>query len=129
MADTEYISKEAALACFSDWIDRYGHEHSADEMVEYQRIEELPEEDVRPVVRAHWNLVGKQMVINLANAREQYSELGYPHRNILQMQCDKCRLTTMVDESIRYDYCPHCGAEMREVKADDPNSSNPREVS
>jgi Zn finger protein HypA/HybF involved in hydrogenase expression len=57
------------------------------------------------------------MVINLANAREQYSELGYPHRNILQMQCDKCRLITMVDESIRYDYCPHCGADMREVQS------------
>ena len=50
MADTEYISKEAALACFSDWIDRYGHEHSADEMAEYQRIEALPEENVRSVV-------------------------------------------------------------------------------
>jgi hypothetical protein len=51
MAEAEYISKEAALACFSDWIDRYGHEHSADEMAEYQRIEDLPVEDVRPVVR------------------------------------------------------------------------------
>jgi len=51
MADTEYISKEAALACFSDWIDRYGHEHTADEMVEYQRIEDLPVADVVEVVR------------------------------------------------------------------------------
>ena len=50
MAEAEYISKEAALACFSDWIDRYGHEHTADEMVEYQRIEDLPAADVRPVV-------------------------------------------------------------------------------
>lgn len=49
-----YISREEALACFTDWIDRYGHEHSADEMVEYQRIEDLPEEDVRPVVRGEW---------------------------------------------------------------------------
>ena len=46
----DYISREAALACFSDWIDRYGQEHSADEMVEYQRIEDLPTADVRPVV-------------------------------------------------------------------------------
>ena len=44
MAD--YISREAVLACFSDWIDRYGHEHTADEMVEYQRIEDLPAADV-----------------------------------------------------------------------------------
>ena len=51
MADTEYISKEAALACFSDWIDRYGHEHTAEEMIEYQRIEDLPVADVVEVVR------------------------------------------------------------------------------
>lgn len=48
---TDYISREAALACFSDWIDRYGHEHSADEMIEYQRIEDLPAADVVEVVR------------------------------------------------------------------------------
>lgn len=46
MVEAEYISKEAALACFSDWIDRYGHEHTADEMVEYQKIEELPAANV-----------------------------------------------------------------------------------
>ena len=51
MAEAEYISKEAALACFSDWIDRYGHEHSADEITEYQRIEDLPVADVVEVVR------------------------------------------------------------------------------
>lgn len=49
---TDYISRDAALSCFHDWIDRYGHEHSADEMTEYQRIEELPAADVRPVVKA-----------------------------------------------------------------------------
>lgn len=42
---TDYISREAALSCFHDWIDRYGHEHSADEMTEYQRIEDLPAAD------------------------------------------------------------------------------------
>ena len=46
---TDYISREAALDCFTDWIDRYGHEHTADEMTEYQKIEELPAADVREV--------------------------------------------------------------------------------
>lgn len=49
----DYISREAALSCFHDWIDRYGHEHSADEMTEYQRIEELPAADVRPAIRCN----------------------------------------------------------------------------
>ena len=48
---TDYIRREEALACFTDWIDRYGHEHSADEMIEYQRIEDLPAADVVEVVR------------------------------------------------------------------------------
>ena len=59
MVDTDYITKESALSCFHDWIDRYGHEHSADEMTEYQRIENLPVADVVEVVRCkdciNWN--------------------------------------------------------------------------
>lgn len=51
MADTGYITKESALSCFHDWIDRYGHEHTADEMVEYQKIEDLLPADVVEVVR------------------------------------------------------------------------------
>lgn len=39
---TDYIDRQAALNCFNDWIDRYGDVHTADEMVEYQRIEALP---------------------------------------------------------------------------------------
>lgn len=114
----DYISREAALACFNDWIDRYGHEHTADEIVEYQRIEDLPAADVRPVVRGKWEKVGEQMLINLENAREQYAELGYPHRKILNLRCSSCRKVTMVDSSIAYDFCPHCGADMREAETD-----------
>lgn len=109
---TDYISREAAI----ETVKFY--EAECDPIPRaIDSLEQVPAADVRPVVHAHWNLVGKQMVINLANAREQYSELGYPHRNILQVQCDKCRLITMVDESIRYDYCPHCGADMRGVQS------------
>ena len=46
MIDTDYITKESALSCLRDWIDRHGHEHTADEMVEYQRIGDLPVADV-----------------------------------------------------------------------------------
>lgn len=59
-----------------------------------------------------WKVIGKQMIINLENAREQYSALGYPHRIILKMQCQNCRLITYCDSSIEYDFCPHCGEKM-----------------
>lgn len=118
----DYISREDAVQCAVDIAadlfndGSYGASSGASTVGVW--LKNLPAADVRPAVHAHWNLVGKQMVINLANAREQYSELGYPHRNILQVQCDKCRLITMVDESIRYDYCPHCGADMRDPNLD-----------
>lgn len=60
-----------------------------------------------------WIKKGAQMHINLDNAREQYTELGYPHRNISVLMCDVCRKITLVDESIKYNFCPHCGADMR----------------
>lgn len=63
-----------------------------------------------------WIKKGAQMHINLDNAREQYTELGYPHRNISALMCDVCRKITLVDESIKYNFCPHCGADMRGEK-------------
>lgn len=38
----DLISRADALSCFHDWIDRRGDVHTADEMPEFQRIEQLP---------------------------------------------------------------------------------------
>lgn len=38
----DLISRQAALNCFHDWIDRHGDVHTADEMQEYNAIEALP---------------------------------------------------------------------------------------
>lgn len=38
----DLINREDALSCFHDWIDQRGDVHTADEMPEYQRIEQLP---------------------------------------------------------------------------------------
>ena len=39
---TDCISRQAALDCFHDWIDKYGDIHTPDEMPEYMAIEALP---------------------------------------------------------------------------------------
>ena len=97
MAEAEYISKEAALACFSDWIDRYGHEHTAEEMVEYQKIEDLPAADVRPVIKCKncrwWTKQEKSL--------QGRCELGgfYPTGEWFCANGER----------------PNCGADMREV--------------
>lgn len=75
------------------------------------RVNDMPTIEERK--NGEWIIRGKQMVLNLENAREQYSALGYTHRNIQQLQCSECRKITLVDESILYEYCPHCGACMR----------------
>lgn len=78
--------------------------------------------DKRPTIEerktGRWIERGKDMYINLENAREQYKALGYPHRNELKLQCSACNKITMVDESIAYQFCPHCGTDMRERKED-----------
>ena len=40
--ENDLISRADALSCFHDWIDSHGDVHTADEMPEYQRIEQLP---------------------------------------------------------------------------------------
>ena len=38
----DLISRENALNCFHDWVDRHGDVHTPDEMAEYRAIEALP---------------------------------------------------------------------------------------
>lgn len=59
-----------------------------------------------------WNEIGRHKVFNLETAAEQYKQLGYPHRNILHLQCSNCNKVTCVDDSIEYKFCPHCGINM-----------------
>ena len=104
MADTEYISKEAALACFSDWIDRYGHEHTADEMVEYQKIEELPAADVREVVRGRWEKLGKYDS-GFVGVTDDGDQLCLP-----TSKCSNCKKPVAL--VMWRNFCPNCGADM-----------------
>lgn len=76
----------------------------------FDHVKHSRPDDLRPVGK--WEDAGKQMLINLENAREQYSVLGYPHRTELKRRCSVCRKITLVDSSIEYKYCPHCGAVM-----------------
>ena len=71
-----------------------------------------PNGEVLMPKRGEWIVFNKQMLINLENAREQYKELGYPHRTELGLQCSNCRKVTYVDSGIKYEFCPHCGAKM-----------------
>ena len=81
-----------------------------EELIEPLKREMQPERE-----RGHWIEGGHRKFIDLANADRQYTELGYPHRTYINMSCSNCGMITIVDASIRYDFCPHCGADMKEV--------------
>ena len=132
MENTEYISKRYALKALeairlalweidipSPTVPEYveHHEQITDMLTIVDGWKEMVKDkqpaDVVPVRRGKWIMQGKQMIVNLENAREQYAALGYPHRNEYRLQCSLCRKITMVDGGIVYKYCPHCGAEMK----------------
>ena len=39
--------------------------------------------------------------------------LGTEWMTMIRQRCSECNKVTMVDGSILYKYCPHCGADMR----------------
>ena len=68
--------------------------------------------------RGYWIYKDESLIVNLNNAKEQFDALGQVHRTELRLQCSVCHKITMVDSSIKYEYCPHCGAEMFELTGD-----------
>jgi len=88
------IDREAALACFHDWVDRNGDIHTADEMPEYQRIEALP--SVEPErKKGHWIEVDDDRI---------------------RGKCSVCGWEAHLyeDDVVGMDYCPNCGARLEE---------------
>lgn len=58
-----------------------------------------------------WVCVEEYPVINLKFADVMLKELGHCETMFVKMWCDRCHKVTMVDASIFYRFCPHCGAE------------------
>ena len=80
----------------------------------YSRIRAIPAVDAVEVRHGRWVKTLERKFINTNRHEEQFQKevLGYGGRVIENLQCSECRMVTMVDASIMYDYCPHCGAHM-----------------
>ena len=57
-----------------------------------------------------WELVSETKVYrDRLTEEEQRAVLGYSGRTISTLRCPYCRMHTMVDSTILYEFCPHCG--------------------
>ena len=87
----KYIECEKVVELFNKWADGYSYiEVPIKDAVSCVRA--IPAADVRPVARGKWRL---------------YSPLTDTY------ECDKCGYQ-VIDESFRTNFCPNCGADMRE---------------
>ena len=90
----DYISREAAIA-----------ETRKPRLTDAElrrRLAQIPAADVRPVVKAHFNLVDGYSI----------TALGY---DIKGLECSNCGATFIAQSWVqRFHFCPSCGADMRE---------------
>ena len=101
----EYIEREAALAALCRDCDKMVPPDEREPCrsrftgcMEYYDIFELPASDVRPVVRGRW----------IRNATSN-----------LHMNCSNCgKVFSNVFQPLLFNYCPNCGADMREAQHD-----------
>lgn len=97
---SEYISKEELKDYLEKNISFGGTEKK---FRFYDIIDSLPPADVRPNIHGHWEVVS----------------LGYGD-NAYICECSECKDTVWVyvDADRKFNFCPNCGADMREPKGE-----------
>lgn len=102
----DYISREDAVQCAvdiaADFFNDGSYSASGGANTVGVWLKDLPAADVRPVV------LGKWIKLDM-------------HRSMEQYKCSACRSECYVPECMgepMYDFCPHCGADMREPNLD-----------
>ena len=94
---TDYISREAAFdAVFHQFCGSCDETEAALHGA-IDEITAIPAADVRPVVRGVWNAVK-----------------GALHPAETSAVCSNCGFATMIHAQTFYNFCPNCGADMRE---------------
>lgn len=88
----EYIDKTALLSRIESQAREWSEEYDAQQIL--GDIEDFPTADVAPVIHAHWIIC---------------SDGYYPY-------CSNCKKEPSGREMT--DYCPNCGADMREERDD-----------
>lgn len=94
----DFISREAAYKTLTEY---YHHSSGVQHTVLREALNRVPTADVRPVARAKWDVVEK------------------PLEKATICECSECKNRIwMYDGDDGWNFCPNCGADMGEVKAD-----------
>lgn len=120
MSLADCISRQDALSCFHDWIDQRGDVHTADEMPEYQRIEQLPSvqpepsEIARDIATILVNEMDMRVIAKNAVQPEKGkwldNETSYADGVRQTCTCSVCGLRSVRPLG---NFCRWCGADMR----------------
>lgn len=99
--ENDFISRQAAIRIVCDDECEDCPDGGCDM---YRRLKRLPAADVRPVVRARWE-----------------DETGYIFINLAQrVYCPVCKSYAYFYPITAKNFCPNCGADMREAHHGSP---------
>ena len=89
-----YIEREKAIEAFNDpAVERYYGDVCPESVIHV--IEQIPAADVQPVVRGRW--------------------ITYPYMMGNTQYCSLCG----ENYGVKYNFCPNCGADMREMSKEE----------
>ncbi len=86
-------------------------------------IENMPAVDAKPVRCGQWRVYSKTRsfdILHLGSMFRRYVVMKYLPTT-LGLRCSECGKVTYVNDSIAYNYCPHCGANMDLEESDAPD--------
>ena len=115
----DMIDRQAAIDALRTCYDTEAITHTnGNEYIDYDQaldlINTLPSAQPERK-RGRWTLIGMKKYKTVGRTPDQKEVLLEKEwRREEKIQCSCCGEITMLDYSITYQFCPHCGADMRE---------------
>ena len=97
--DTSYPDASAYNGAISDVADMLTH---------------FPAADVAEVRHGRWEIEAEFKYKRGGRNTEAKQIFGTEWRTMQRLKCSVCGMVVLVDDTIKYEYCPHCGARCEE---------------
>lgn len=117
-AMTDYIDRQAAIAyAISGRIRTLPTSEDGENWIRTaevrQSLLDVPSAEAEPVKHGRWEFEAKWQYKNCDGRGMERKEIfGTTKRTCHRLKCSKCKKAVVIDDTIAYAYCPHCGAKM-----------------